>query len=163
MAPKQQAMKKLKAEFGIGLSVIVVFIAAFIALSFILSDFEWAFIFNILAGFLVLSFFVVLFILPSEKKRIDRIYCPVCGEKYDYNNDVAWEVGEISVNSDMRAYSYNSKKEVASKNATVSFSCVCHKCGNHTNFSQKMKVASLDNQGNLKNFNLDTECRKYFK
>ena len=96
---------------------------------------------------------LIIFALSSggqTKKRIKRSYCPECGEKYDYNDDVEYVVSEeIEKNTSIEA--------------VVDFECTCGNCGNSTEFTEKFTIASIDKNGNVVYKNLGTEAKKYFK
>ena len=88
-------------------------------------------------------------LILSDKKRIKRSYCPYCGEKYDYEEDVAWEVSNVTVSN-------NDKK------ADVEFQCVCSNCGEETTFTKNFRVAYFQN-GKYVEKNIQVEAKRYFK
>lgn len=85
----------------------------------------------------------------ADRKRVKRSYCPYCGEKYDYEEDVAWEVLNVTVSN-------NNKK------ADVEFQCVCSNCGEETAFTKNFTIAYFQN-GKYVEKNIQTEAKKYFK
>ena len=90
------------------------------------------------------------FVLSDGKKRINRSFCPYCGEKYDYENDVSWEETER----------FDEENKVV---ANVEFECCCSNCGETQEFSQKFTILSYDkNKNTWKQNNLKTMARKYF-
>lgn len=107
-----------------------------------------------LAG--VVFFFGIAFILISQvmcandRKRIKRTYCPECGEKYDYDEDIEWEVEDVVTGE---------KRE----EATIEVECCCGNCENERSFRVKMTTAYFDANGNLKENNLYNQMKKYFK
>ena len=98
-------------------------------------------------GFLIFLFYMIMG--PFWIKELKRGYCTNCGSKFDYQNDIEWEVvEEIS--------------EENSVKALVEFSCNCANCGSTQTFTKKFTVASYNSQKqNWTRHNLDTLCRKY--
>ncbi len=88
-----------------------------------------------------------------ESKRIRRSYCENCGEKLDYETDVAWELRDEVISS---------TNETAKKEAIVEFETKCHKCGHEKNFTQKFVTGRVDKDGKVTHTNLNKSCRKYF-
>lgn len=101
--------------------------------------FMWVFL---VGGLLTIAVF-------ADKKRVKRSYCPYCGEKYDYEEDVAWEVSNVTVSN-------NDKK------ADVEFQCVCSNCGEETTFTKNFRIAYFQN-GKYVEKNIQAEAKKYFK
>ncbi len=96
---------------------------------------------------------LIIFALSSSaktKKQIKRSYCPNCGAKYDYNDDVEYQVSEEI-------------QKQASIEAVVEFECTCGNCGNTTEFTEKFTIASIDKNGNVVYKNLGIEAKKYFQ
>lgn len=87
--------------------------------------------------------------IVADRKRVKRSYCPYCGEKYDYQEDVAWEVSNVTVSN-------NDKK------ADVEFQCVCSNCGEETSFTKNFRIAYFQN-GKYVEKNIQTEAKRYFK
>lgn len=85
-----------------------------------------------------------------DKGKVKRSYCPYCGEPYDYEDDIEWDVSDVITDSKKRT-------------ATVQFNCTCSECGKETSFSKKLTVASLDNNGKLTEYNIYDLARKCFK
>ena len=139
LTPLEKAIKKEKKRIWtarlvtLGLGIIFCFVAPEIA------------------AFFLLAFLVYMLIGPFAIKELKRLFCENCGEKFDYENDVEWEVvEEIS--------------EGNSRTAVVEFTCTCGKCGDTKSFTKKFKVASYDSQkGTWRQQNLNTLCRKHFK
>ena len=92
---------------------------------------------------------ILTIVVVLDRKRIKRSYCPHCGEKYDYEDDIAWEVSNVTIfNSDKRA--------------DVKFQCVCANCGEETFFTKNFKIAYFQN-GKYIEKNIRTEAKNYFK
>lgn len=92
---------------------------------------------------------VILVVSYRNKIRIQRSYCPYCGEHYDYDSDVSWEVQNVTTSID-------------AQKANVAFECLCSNCGNTTVFTTTLTTATLQN-GQLVERNIYAEARKYFK
>lgn len=141
---------KLKsAKLGVTVGIIIVAVCVIIMLLPIPDEVKGFLFLPAVAGAGVIIGFV------SEKERIMRSYCPECGKKYDYENDVAWVETEENTRS-------GSNGETASLEATVEFTCTCENCGNQTSFSKKFTIARVDKDGNVKRSNLKDLARKYF-
>ena len=96
-----------------------------------------------------LLFLIFMIVNMSDRKRIRRSYCPHCGEKYDYEEDVSWECTNV-VTGDRE------------QTAELEICCSCDNCGEETVFTKSFKTASVDSQGRIKEYNLQNEVRKYF-
>ncbi len=144
MTQREKALKKNKTAI-----IVLILIAAIsfagggILISF--TDF----------GGFVIVFAAIIFIAAiatiADRVRIKRSYCPYCGKKYDYEEDIAWETDNVSIEND--------SKQVA----TLDFECTCSACGKTTTFSKKFTIGQFDNQGNYKEYNVKSLARKYFK
>lgn len=104
---------------------------------------------SMIFGFVFFFAIVGAFLVINDKKRIRRSYCPYCGEHYDYETDVSWEVQDV-VTSD------NSQK------ANIEFVCECSNCGEETTFTQNFTISSFKN-GEYVEKNIYVEAKKYFK
>ena len=100
--------------------------------------------------------FGVTFILMAPyvwwngKKCISRSFCLNCATKYNYQDDITWEVTDTTET--------NTKET-----ATVEFECTCPSCNEKQTFTQKFVVAAFNQKTNSwKEFNIDTLTRKYF-
>ncbi len=103
----------------------------------------------VISLFATFIFIVLTGVVNSDKKRIKRSYCPYCGEKYDYETDVSWEVTNVTISN-------NDKK------ADVDFECECSNCGEETRFTKNFKIAYFQN-GNYVEKDIQVEAKKYFK
>lgn len=87
----------------------------------------------------------------SDIKRIKRSFCPSCGEQYNYDSDIAWEI---------------SSEEEKTNNAVVAnveVACTCHKCGEQVDFSVRQTTQSQDPRtGRIKKYNIENSMKKYF-
>ena len=107
-------------------------------------------------GFFILSFFVIIVyfsLIGKEKKRFKRSFCSKCHAHYDYEEDVSWEVLDVSVSE---------TENTAQEKASVEFTCSCPNCGKERTFTEKFVVASVDKNGNVKENNISTMAKKYF-
>lgn len=84
-----------------------------------------------------------------DRKKIKRSYCPYCGEHYNYEDDVSWEVSNV-------VESANDTR------ANVDFNCACSNCGEETSFTQNFRVGYFKN-GNYVEENIFNVAKKYFK
>ena len=94
---------------------------------------------------------VAVFVYFPSVKQTKRQYCKACGEKYDYEEDVGFEIeGEESTTTSVRAI--------------VKFECHCKQCGKVHEFTEKLCVANYDaKKGRWNKRDLRTLCKKYFK
>ena len=136
--------KKIIMAGGIILGVGFLFMIIFGALGLDISGFGFLII---LVGLITggLGFY--------DKVRSERSFCAACGKKYDYEDDVSWEVVE-EYNSDGSSTSRLIDK--------VEITCSCANCGNESSFTKNFTVSTLDSRGKLTQKNLETEIRKYF-
>ena len=89
--------------------------------------------------------------------QIKRVHCKECGEKYDYDKDVAWECeGEETKDTS------NASDSSAKTTAIVAFTCRCHKCGATKEFKTKFVTATYSGKSGVKRYNLNNLCKKYF-
>ena len=109
----------------------------------------------------LLSFATGYFIYKGENERIKRSFCPNCETKYDYEDDVSWEVTQENV-SYPKSNSSSSNDVYARRTAVLEFSCECSCCGHVTGFSKNFEIAVQYNNGNIREKNIRTEARKYF-
>ncbi len=93
---------------------------------------------------------ITLIVWADSKKRINRTYCPKCGEQYDYDEDIEWEVGGTKT-SDRKV------------EAVVDVECCCGNCGHETSFTVTVRTAFIDSKGDIREQNLYHEMKKYFK
>lgn len=91
---------------------------------------------------------IVLVCVEAAKKK--RSKCKKCKTQYDFDRDIEYSV-ENTYTEGNRQY------------ATVAFCCHCPNCGAQNRFTRKYTVASIDNQGNIKENNLSVLIRRDFK
>lgn len=76
---------------------------------------------EIFLGILLLIAPIIIIFLAVGYKQKKRIHCKKCKSKFDYDNDVEWEVVSSDVN--------NNRETVI-----VEFVCHCNSCGNVQQF-----------------------------
>ena len=138
MNPRQKALKKNTIATLIFLGIGVVLAAlGFNADSFI--------------GLLGILFIIIAVLwITARRTIIKRRYCAKCGERYDYESDIAWEVAE----------EYETENDIKD---VVNFTCSCSHCGEEVRFSKTFKVAYVDKNGNVHKNNVSALSGKYFK
>ena len=144
MTPREEALKKNKLALLIMVVITIV--------SAILSIVSELILPNLAVVFLVVSLLGIILIFAGfyERKKIKRSYCPYCGLKYNYEEDVSWIVSNVTTTD-------------KNQKANVHFECGCKNCGKTTEFYQSFTVAFIDNQGNIKENNIKELAKKYFK
>ena len=86
----------------------------------------------------------------SNRKNINRSFCPSCGEQYDYDRDIVWEVS-------------SEEEKTNAVVANVDVECTCNKCGELVEFSVRQTTASRDPKtGHIKHYNIKNSMKKYF-
>lgn len=81
---------------------------------------------------------------------IKRSFCKFCGAKYNYENDISWEVS-------------SEEEKERSVVAHVNVACTCPRCGEVTEFSVSQTVASVDAKtGRVRKSNISNLMRNYF-
>ena len=138
MNPRQKALKKNTIATLIFLGIGVVLAAlGFNADSFI--------------GLLGILFIIIAVLwITARRTIIKRRYCAKCGERYDYESDIAWEVAE----------EYETENDIKD---VVNFTCSCSHCGEEVRFSKTFKVAYVDKNVNVHKNNASSLAGKYFK
>ena len=138
MNPRQKALKKNTIATLIFLVIgVVLAVLGFNADSFI--------------GLLGILFIIIAVLwITARRTIIKRRYCAKCGEKYDYESDIAWEVAE----------EYETENDIRD---VVNFTCSCSHCGEEVSFSKTFKVAYVDKNGNVHKNNVSALASKYFK
>ena len=138
MNPRQKAWKKNTIATLIFLGIGVVLAAlGFNADSFI--------------GLLGILFIIIAVLwITASRTIIKRRYCAKCGERYDYESDIAWEVAE----------EYETENDIKD---VVNFTCSCSHCGEEVRCSKTFKVAYVDKNGNVHKNNVSALAGKYFK
>ena len=136
MTPLQKALKTnlINALIFAGISL------PFIVLLIILQQ-AWLLFFI----FITLACAVAIIL---DRKRIRRMHCTECGEKYNYKSDVAWEVADV----------FESNNKIKS---TVEFKCVCRNCNKTKEFKNVFTTASIDKDGKKKVYNIENLAKKY--
>lgn len=144
MNPRQKALKKNVNETIFYLCAGVVFlVVGFIA--GISSMFG-----KLMETCALISFIVAVLWITARRTIIKRRYCAKCGERYDYESDIAWEVAE----------EYETENDIKD---VVNFTCSCSHCGEEVSFSKTFKVAYVDKNGNVHKNNVSALASKYFK
>lgn len=138
MNPRQKALKKNTIATLIFLGIgVVLAVLGFNADSFI--------------GLLGILFIIIAVLwITARRTIIKRRYCAKCGERYDYESDIAWEVAE----------EYETENDIRD---VVNFTCSCSHCGEEVRFSKTFKVAYVDKNGNVHKNNVSALASKYFK
>ena len=85
-----------------------------------------------------------------EYRNVNLSYCRKCGEKYDYDCDVEWNVVDV-------------KCEEKKEETIVSISCTCHNCGVERSFERKYITATIDDKGNEKIKPIEPQIKRCFK
>ncbi len=153
--PLGNALAKNKKGRVAGWIMLAISLPIFLIAVILESESETASIQDIAPTFCVLSLailiaaIIVLFVSYKSKIRIHRSYCPYCGQHYDYDSDVSWEVQNVTTTNE-------------AQKANVAFECMCSYCGNATTFSTTLTTATLTN-GQIVERNIYAEARKYFK
>lgn len=140
MTPRKKAL--LKHD----IFTLFVFISAILAIAF-----SGGKVFLILLGMFFILVTITMLIL---RKHIADQYCPKCGVKYVYEDDVEWEVVEESFSSDANT---------VRKNVKVEFTCTCHQCEHTRSFVRSFQVGKMERQsGRTQIGNLENIIRKRF-
>lgn len=88
----------------------------------------------------------------QQRAKINRSFCAKCSRHFDYEDDVAWE--------ELKHYTEGEKTvKVKSK---VAFKCYCRRCGNVASFNSTFTIATVDSNGNKKEYNIRTLAKKHF-
>ena len=151
--PREEALKKNSRVTWLSLIIGVLSIVV----SFVLLNFDIQIEF---AGVLLLGGFIeiiIFFVCLGRRTRLKRIHCDLCGKKYDYEKEVAWEVLSYVTKTGTNG---NAKKE-----ANVKVDCICGNCGTSKTFGRVVTVASINGQtGELREVeSADPELKFYFR
>lgn len=138
MTPKKKCLRTAFILIAVAVVFVIVAVCAF-------TIFNSAVI-GIIAGLLALMLFVLGFSYLSDARCL---YCPKCGEKYNYDN-VSWEVN-------------NTIEKEKSVVAEVDFEVRCSHCGAERQYTRNYTVSYIDSNGKLHNNNLQNIIRKQFK
>ena len=154
MTDKEMAMAKNKKNTHICLLITLVSWGILIILSLAFSGLENApelFLYlGIALGFAGLVGLITSLFMVSERKQIKRSHCSNCGKKFDYEDDVSWEL-------------LSTRTTDSNKYANMDVICECSECGEVKNFQMEITIASIDKNGNLHQQSVEGTMRKYFK
>ena len=152
--PVEKAKRKVWISFGI-ITII------FAVISVLMSRFGLSFLGVAFGG--ICEFVLLIVWLPSELKRVKRCFCPECGEKYDYNNDIEWEVSEIEIKEKNTNPNSTQKQIAGIRIEHIDAECYCSYCGTTNNFSHKFRTGVVYDNGQVKVENIQIIVKKYFK
>ena len=152
--PVAKAKGKVWINFGI---LTIVFVAISVLISLTLLP-----LFGVAFGGICEIVLLIVWI-PSELKRVKRCFCPECGEKYDYNRDVEWEVSDIEIREKNANPNSDRKQIVGIRFEHVDAECHCARCGATRSFSQKFRTGVVYDNGQVKVDNIQVIVKKYFK
>lgn len=138
MTPKKKCLRTAFILIAVAVAFVIVAVCAF-------TIFNSALI-GIIAGFLALMLFVLGFSYLSDARCL---YCPKCGEKYNYDN-VSWAVNNTT----------EKERRVV---AEVDFEVRCSHCGAEREYTRNYTIATVDDNGKVRNYNLKDIIRKQFK
>ena len=138
MTPKKKCLRIAFILIAVAAVFVIVAVCAF-------TIFNSALI-GIIAGLLALMLFVLGF---SYLKDASCLYCPKCGEKYNYDN-VSWAVNNTT----------EKERRVV---AEVDFEVRCSHCGAEREYTRNYTIATVDDNGKVRNYNLKDILRKQFK
>ena len=106
----------------------------------------------------------VFYLYFQEKQKVKRNFCPKCGKRVDYENDVEWAVIETDEKSYNPSSGNSSSRKMTEKEiSTVEFTCTCAECGEETTFTKKFVTAITYDDGTVKEHNVTTLAKKYFQ
>ena len=152
--PFSRAKRKVLIFFGVA-------ILFFVAISVLISALVDAFLGAVLGGIWIAC--ILILALPSELKRVKRCFCHECGERYDYNRDVEWDVTEVEIKEKSTNPNSNRRQVVGIRIEHVDVECSCENCGATASFSHKFRTGEEYDDGHAKVQNIQTLVRKYFK
>jgi len=115
-------------------------------------------------GFPTVGIICVIVAVFSAKKfnKIDHLFCKHCGEKYNYDTDVACKIKGRDTRKGGMFSDGNFKKYV-----TVAFQCKCSACRSENHFEKEFNigVAGTDHRGELfsRDLSLNSCVEKYFE
>ena len=104
-------------------------------------------------------FFIILFaisylaVIPREKRKLKRSFCPHCNAHFDYSKDI--EATEVT-------RSYTSSTQSAKGVSTVRFTCTCPNCAHSHSFTKRITVARADFNGKVDFYNLSHISKNMF-
>lgn len=106
--------------------------------------------FDLIMFFIGIGIILLFFGLLSAKKHEKRIHCNKCNTKYNYEDDVEWNVIEENI-GDKSSY------------AKVEITCTCPKCGEVKTFRANFTTAQISSSGCVRRYSLDSSIKNYFK
>ena len=109
------------------------------------------------AVLLIMSFVALITCLVclGRRTRLKRIYCDLCGKKYNYEEEVEWDVKSYVTKS--------TSSSSASKEANVKVDCTCGNCGKTKTFWKTVTVASVNSRGEIREKGVDVALEAYFR
>lgn len=155
---KKKPVTRAKRKVWISLGILTI---VFAALSVLISMFLHP-VFGLAFGG-ICEIVALIVWLPSELKRVKRCFCPECGEKYNYNNDVEWEVSDVEIKEKSTNPNSDKKQVAGVRIEHIEAECTCSKCGANSCFSHKFRTGVVYDNGQVKVQNIQTIVKKYFK
>ena len=107
-------------------------------------------------GFFILSVIFALsyiIVIPRERLKLRRSFCPVCHAHYDYAAD-------IDVTETRRTFT--STDTNAKGVSILRFDCRCHSCSHIRSFTKKITSAKIDSNGKVDFYNLSHISKNMF-
>ncbi len=138
MTPKKKCLRTAFILIAVAVVFVIVAVCAF-------AIFNSAVI-GVITALLALMLLGLGFSYLSDARCL---YCPKCGEKYNYDN-VRWEVS-------------NTNEKEKSVEAVVDFEITCSHCGAEREYTRKYVVATIDDNGKVHKKNLQNIIRNQFK
>lgn len=148
----EEAKEKTKATTLLVAIIFAVFVVLFCLLHIILG-LLWA----------VASVVIIMCMRLKWNQKNKRNFCPNCGEKFDYDRCVSWEISNVERKHLTPNQNASGKQVVQKDVATVVFTCTCQSCGTEKEFSQKHDVTVWYDNGTYKEIDLNNVARQYFK
>lgn len=96
-------------------------------------------------------------------KQESRNFCDKCGEKFDYENNVAWEAYEFEEKTYSIPNNPTNKSIIKKRIAKVKITCYCDKCGDKRDFNQNFEVCEWYYGGGKQEHDLNLLVNNYFK
>ena len=122
-------------------------------------------IFNPYIGIFIGAITVITLLVwtPGEFKRVRRNFCRECEAKYDYANNVEWEVTDVIIKEKKLNPNATGRQVAGQRTEVVDVRCVCPDCGAEQNFTVKFQTGVVYDDGTVKKKNIETLVKKYFK
>ena len=151
-------LKKAKAKLWISFGILtLVFAVIGVALAIFIHYYAAIFFSGICEIMLLIVW------LPKQFKRVKRCFCSECGAKYDYQEDVSWEVSDIEIKEKSTNPNSKSRQVAAVRIEYVDFECSCEKCGSVSTFTHKFQTGVEYDDGREKVKNVALLIKDYFK